>query len=131
MSGLDRKVPISCGCRAPTHGDSKVRNGAYLKVSYGEASVLACLSDDPGLDDETIRMDQTLRTAICLEKIMQGSAAKELVYSSDIDGALKHPVVIERSAFRGPTRLSRLVKQQYLICLVHAASNSTTMLHCR
>ena len=109
----------------------KVGNRAYLKVSYGEASVLACLSVDAGLDDETIRMDQTLRTAICLEKIMQGSAAKELVYSSDIDGALKHPVVIERSAFRGPTRLSRLVKQQYLICLVHAASNSTTMLHCR
>ena len=99
----------------------KVRNGAYLKVSYGEASVLACLSDDPGLDDETIRMDQTLRTAICLGKIMQGSTAKELVYSPDIDGALKHPVVIERSNFRGPTRLARLVKQQYLICLVHHA----------
>ena len=99
----------------------KARNGAYLKVSYGEASVLACLSDDPGLDDETIRMDQTLRTAICLEKIMQGSAAKELVYSPDAARDLEEPIRIERSAFRGPTLLARLVKQQYLICLVHQA----------
>ena len=99
----------------------KVRNGAYLKVSYGKASVLARLSVDRDLDDETIRIDQTLRTAICLEKIMQGSGKKELMYSPGRAGALEYRIVIQRSNFPGPTLLARRLKQQYLICLVHHA----------
>ena len=100
----------------------KVRNGAYLKVSYGNALVLACLSVDDELNDTTIRMDQTLRTAICLEKIMQGKGKKELLYTPGGDGDLSHPIVIQRSNFRGPTLLARRLKQQYLICLVHHAT---------
>ena len=99
----------------------KARNGVYLKVSYGEASVLARLSVDETLDEETIRIDQTLRTALYLERVMQGSRKKELVYNPDESGDLAHPIVIQRSKFRGPSMLARLVKQQYLICRVHNA----------
>jgi hypothetical protein len=99
----------------------KIRNGAYLKVSYGEASVIACLSVDETLDEETIRIDQTLRTALYLERVMQGSREKELVYTPDKRGNLAHPIIIQRSKFRGPSVLARLVKQQYLICTVHIA----------
>ena len=100
----------------------RVGNGAYLNVSYGKASVLARLSVDKDLDDKTIRIDQTLRTALCLEKIMQGlRGKKELVYRLKGRGALKLPVVIQGSNFPGPTLLARLVKQQYLICIVHHA----------
>lgn len=98
-----------------------VGNKAYLKVSYGEASVLACLSVDENLDDETIHMDQTLRTAICLEPIMQGRKKRELVYCSGGAGDLSYPIVVQRSQFRGPTPVAKLLKQQYLICLVHHA----------
>ncbi len=46
----------------------KVRNKSYLKVSYGETSTLACLIVDKSLnDDDIIRMDQTVRTAIGLD----------------------------------------------------------------
>ena len=96
----------------------RARNGAYLKVSYGNASVLASLSVDKELDDETIRMDQTLRTAICLEKVM---GEEELVYRPGAKGSLENKILIERSSFPGPTLLARLVKQQYLICVVHHA----------
>lgn len=99
----------------------KVRNGAYLKVSYGKASVLACLSVDCDLPNDTIRIDQTLRTAICLEKIMQGPGKRELVYSPDGRSDLEYPIVIRRSNFRGPSPLAKLLKQQYLICVVHHA----------
>jgi len=99
----------------------KARNGVYLKVSQGEASVLARLSVDETLDQETIRIDQTLRTALCLERIMQGPGKKELVYNPDGSGDLAYPIVIQRSRFRGPSLLARLVKQQYLICRVHNA----------
>ena len=99
----------------------KARNGAYLKVSYGKASVLACLSVDDELNDTTIRMDQTLRTAICVEKVMTGKGKKELLYTPGGDGDLSHPIVIQRSNFRGPTLLARQLKQQYLICLLHHA----------
>jgi hypothetical protein len=100
----------------------KVRNGAYLKVSYGKASALARLSVDKNLDDKTIRIDQTLRTAICLEKVMQGvKKKKELVYDPTGRGTLERPIAVERSGFRGPSLLGRLVKQQYLVCLVHHA----------
>lgn len=100
---------------------AQCKNGAYLKVSYGKASVLTCLSVDYELDDETIRMDQTLRTAICLDVIMQGTGKKELVYRSNGNRDLEHPIVIQPSNFRGPTLLPRLLKQQYLICAVHHA----------
>ncbi len=110
-------VRLSCANRQRL----KARNGAYLKVSYGKASVLARLSVDDELNGTTIRMDQTLRTAICLEKIMTGLAKKELVYNPGGDGDLSHPIVIQRSNFRGPTLLARRLKQQYLICLVHHA----------
>ena len=99
----------------------KLRNKAYLKVSYGEASVLACLSVDETLDDETIHMDQILRTAICLEPIMQGTKKRELLYHPGGGGDLSCPIVVQGSRFRGPTPLARLLKQQYLICLVHHA----------
>ena len=99
----------------------KVKNGAYLRVSYGKASVLACFSIDDELDNNIIRTDQTLRTAICLEKIMQGSAKKKLIYGPGRTESLTDPIIVERSRFCGPTALARLVKQQYLVCLVHHA----------
>ena len=67
----------------------KAKDGDYLKVSYGAASVLACLSEDSNLPDRTIRIDQTLRTAICLKKVMQSSDEddeKELVYNREGEG---------------------------------------------
>ncbi|MEE9522436.1 MAG: hypothetical protein V3W05_06490 [candidate division NC10 bacterium] len=96
-------------------------HGVYLKLSYGQASVLACLSVDNKLDDETIRMDQTLRTAICLEPIMQGTKKKELVYRPGDGGELSSPIIVQSSAFHGPTLLAKLLKHQYLMCLVHHA----------
>lgn len=96
-----------------------VRDGAYLKVSYGKASVLACLSEDSTQNDETIRIDQTLRHAICLQKIMQ--EGEELVYEPGGNGSLKHPIAIHRSDFPGPNLLARMLKQQYLICILHHA----------
>ncbi len=101
----------------------RVRNGAYLDVSYGDASVTACLSVDPDLDDSTIKTDQTIRTAIHLEKILQGSTKSTLVHypAGGGGGDLPHPIVVRRSAFRGPSLLNRLLKQQYLMCFVHHA----------
>jgi hypothetical protein len=101
----------------------KVRNGAYLNINYGEASVLACLRVKEDLDDNTILMDQTLRHAICLKGFMQ-EAEKEnvLIYNPDGDGDLSDPIVIRRSHFRGPTPFAKLIKQQYLICIVHQAT---------
>jgi formylmethanofuran dehydrogenase subunit D len=100
----------------------KVKNGSYLKVSYGKASVLACLSVDYELDDDsTVRIDQTLRTAIGLEAMMQGSGKKELIYRTNGDRDLEHPIFIQLSQFPGPTLLAKLVKQQYLICAAHVA----------
>lgn len=100
----------------------KAKKRPYLKVSYGKASVLARPSVDDELDDQTIRMDQTLRTAICLEKIMQGTGAKrELLYTEDGSGSLNLPVTVQRSNFGGPSVFARLLKQQYLVCLVHHA----------
>lgn len=96
-----------------------VRDGAYLKVSYGKASVLACLSEDSTQKDKTIRIDQTLRHAICLQKIMQED--EELVYEPGGNGSLEHPIVIHRSDFPGRSLLARMLKQQYLICILHHA----------
>ena len=64
-------------------------------------------------------MDQTLRTALGLEKIMQGQGKTELVYRPDQNGDLSAPIVVQRSSFRGRHWLARLIKQQYLICIVH------------
>jgi len=100
----------------------KAGNGDYLRVRYGNGSVMACLSVDvKSDDDETIRMDQTLRTAIGLATIMQGPEKKELIYSPDWGGDLKYPIVIQRAKFGGPNRLTRTLRQQYLICVVHHA----------
>ena len=97
----------------------KVRNKSYLKVSYGEASTLACLIVDKSLnDDDIIRMDQTVRTAIGLDKMMQGSDAKKSYFQ---DRILPQPIIIEPSNFPGPGLLGRLLKQQYLICIIHHA----------
>lgn len=124
---------------------------AYLRISYGKASVLACLSVDPNLDNNTIRLDQTLRQALCLKKVMRRD--DELVYRADGKGpeetpsaeistdpllaltplstghcrpgaekkTLSHPIVVQPSGFPGPTLLARLFKYQYLICQVHHA----------
>lgn len=108
----------------------KARNATYLQVRYGNGSVMAYLSIDGSMDDaemvrdETVRVDQTLRTAIGLEPIMQGSEKKELIYSPDGDGDLKYPIVIQRAKFRGPGWITRLLKQQYLICVVHHAMST-------
>jgi hypothetical protein len=99
----------------------KVKNGAYLDVSYGDASVPACLSVDDELDDNTIRTDQTIRTAIHLDKILQGSGKATLVHDPTGSGDLTHPIVVQPSSFRGPSLLNRLLKQQYLMCVVHHA----------
>ena len=99
----------------------KVKSGAYVEVSYGNALVLACLSVDQELDNETIRMDQTLRAATCLDMIMGGSGKKELVYRPGGDRDLEHPIVVRRAIFRGPSLLDKLVKQQYIICTIHHA----------
>lgn len=94
-------------------------NGAYLEVGYGTASVLACLSIDDSLDDETILMDQTIRMAICLGKSIQNK--NEMVFNPDGAGGLSHPIAIRRWRFGRPRLMSRLFKQQYLVCLVHHA----------
>lgn len=97
----------------------KARNGVYLRVSYGKASVLGCLSIDEKLDDETVRIDQTLRHAIGLQKTMQEN--EELAYSADASGPLKQPIAVCGSGFRGPSLLAKLCKQQYLVSIVHHA----------
>ena len=105
----------------------KARNGNYLRIRYGNNSVMACLSVDDKLDDnetirnETIRMDQTLRTALGLTTIMQGPKKKELIYSPAGGGDLKYPIVIRRERFKGPNWLTKTLRQQYLVCVVHHA----------
>ncbi len=96
-------------------------DGTYLNVTYNQASVLACLSVDHTLDNDTVSLDQTLRQAICLEKIMQGLGIKELVYDPDEQIALEYPVRIRRSRFTGPSFLARMLKQQYQVCIIHHA----------
>lgn len=96
----------------------KVWNNAYLSISFGRVSVLARLSVDTDLDDQTIRMDQTLRTALGLDKIMQGSADKE---STPEDESLGQSISIQAANFRGPSFLSTVLKQQYLVCIIHHA----------
>ncbi|MFC1585211.1 hypothetical protein ACFL5V_06675 [Fibrobacterota bacterium] len=98
-----------------------IANGSYVRISYGTASVLGCTSVDDQLDEHTLRMDQTLRQAVWLEKIMQGKGKKELEYKPDGSGDIEHPVSVRPSAFKGPTLLARLLKQQYLMCLIHHA----------
>lgn len=101
----------------------KVKDGAYLNISYGEASALACLSVNKDLDDETILMDQTLRHAICLKGFMQEAEKKnELNYNPDGEGDLTHPIIVQGSNFRGPSIVAKLFKKQYLICIVHHAT---------
>lgn len=100
----------------------RMKNGQYARVRYGNSSVTACLSiDDELADDETIRMDQTLRTAIGLEPMMQRPDREELVYRPYGAGDLKFPINVQKSEFKGPGLLTRTLKQQYLVCTVHNA----------
>ena len=94
-----------------------VKDGAYLKISYKEASVLGCLSVDKDLEDDQLLLDQTLRMAINLKGYLQSAEGKteKGIYVDD-------PIEIQPSKeFAGPNRLSRLLNQQYLICVVHHA----------
>ncbi len=52
---------------------------------------------------------------------MQGRNKKKLVYSGEGCGRLKYPIAIQRANFSGPNPITRLFKQQYLICIVHHA----------
>jgi hypothetical protein len=83
---------------------------------------MACLSiDDELKDNETIRMDQTLRTAIGIEPVLQGLNKSELIYDKDGNSDLVYPINVQRAKFNRPNLLTRSLKQQYLICNVHHA----------
>ncbi|MCH8989638.1 MAG: hypothetical protein IIA92_12635 [Chloroflexi bacterium] len=101
-----------------------IRNNRYVKVSYRLCSVLAKLIEHSGLDSETIMIDQTLRHAIGLERIMQGSGSRVLMFNPDGGGDLSCPVMVQRTDFRGPDLTARALKQQYLVCRVHNAMTS-------
>jgi hypothetical protein len=96
-----------------------VTEGVYLRVSCGRVSVPGRLSIDAELDKETVALDQTLRTALYLKRVLQ--EGEVLIHDPKKGGDLPHPIVIHRSEFPGPRLLARLVKQQYLICNVHNA----------
>ena len=96
-----------------------VKDGDYVRIIYGKAFVLGCLRVDDDLDHGLVQMDQTLRTAIGLDRIMQGSGDFE---SHDKESrTLKHPIKVQASNFSGPSVLARVIKQQYLVCMVHHA----------
>ena len=104
------------------------RAGQYVRVTHGEAWVHACLQIDPELDDDSIRIDQTLRMALALKRFLPGDQSLEYVPESDElagypetkeERHLEHPVVVFRSRFRGPGLLARWLRQQYLVCAVH------------
>ena len=97
-----------------------VRDGDYVRITYGNVSVLGCLRVDENIDNELIRMDQTLRTAIALDRIMQGSGGREGCQKDS--RILEKPIKVQDSRFPGPNWLARLIKQQYLVCMVHHAS---------
>ena len=94
----------------------KVKDGAYLKISYKNMSVLGCLSVDTKLEDDQLRLDQTLRMAINLKGYLQSAEGKteKGMYVDD-------PIKVQPSNFAGPNRFSRLLNQQYLICVIHHA----------
>jgi len=94
----------------------KVSNGDYLKVQFRNASVLACLSVDPNLEDDRILLDQTLRMAINLKGFLQSAEDKAPKVVE------KHePIIVQPSSFTGPNWLERVLKQQYLVCVIHYA----------
>ena len=96
-----------------------VADGSYVRIHYGKASVLGCVKVDAHLADDMLRLDQTLRTAIGLDRIMQGSGDREdLANDCRI---LVHPIYVTASTFKGPGWLSRLIKHQYLVCFIHHA----------
>ena len=94
----------------------KVSDGAYLHVGFGNASVLACLSVDETLNDDRILLDQTLRMAISLKGFLQSTQDKApKVVAED------QPIIVQPSNFTGPNWLERMLKQQYLVCVIHYA----------
>ncbi len=100
----------------------KAKKKEYLRVRYGNNSVLARLSvdvDNKIKNDETILMDQTIRTAIGLTSIMQGRGKKKLSYRKGKNSQLKYPINVQRAEFKGPSRFTKMLRQQYLICIVH------------
>ena len=99
-----------------------IKNKAYVNIAYGAFTVLARLVvDETWDDDDSICMDQTVRTAIGLEAILQGQGHARLEYTEDGTATLEHPILIRPARFKGPGLLARLVKQQHLVCLSHIA----------
>lgn len=100
----------------------KAKNKEYLRVRYGNNAVIARLSVDGEMkNNQTICMDQTIRTAIGLTPIMQGRSKKELLYRKGMKSQLKYPIDIQRAKFKKPNFLTKMLGQQYLICIAHNA----------
>lgn len=97
-----------------------VKNGDYLRVSYGNAAVLARLSvDKESHASDTIWIDQTLRFAIGLPKFLE-PGQKDWIYNPEDDASLAQPVSVQRSEFQ-PSWLGKAVKQEYIVCILHHA----------
>ena len=102
----------------------KAKNKEYLRVRYGNNAVIARLSvDDEIKNNQTICMDQTIRTAIGLAPMMQGvnTDKTELFYRPGKKSDLMYPIDVQRAKFKKPNFLTRMLGQQYLICIAHNA----------